>query len=112
VILQEHINDEDDEKMIALMELTGDNWDDAESAIYVDYKVLTDSEANEENNYCMDNYIDDCVLPQIPSHLHMYFDIESFKEDMSSDRGSNIAAADGEENEITINETTYYIYKV
>lgn len=103
--------DTDNEKILALMECTGDDWEDAESQIDSDYLVLTDEEADEKLDERLEHHIDDCVLINIDPSYHEYFDRDSWKSDNKSDRGSWIAYTDGYENEECINKTTYYIYK-
>lgn len=77
------------------------------------YRILTDSEADNANDEWMENYIKDCVLPQIPEQYQYYFDEEKFKKDLenNSDRGTNLAGYDGHEYEINVNDTYYYIYR-
>ena len=102
--------DEDYEKVLALMQHTGDNWDDADSAIGRDYKVFTDDEAQKEFEDRIESSIDN-ILDQIPKHLRNYFDTESYIEDNFNDRGSQLNHYDGCEYEEEVNGTTYYIYK-
>lgn len=105
--------DEDEEKILALMEHTGDEYSECES--YLDlyrYRVYTDSEANDAFDEALDMYCEDNILSQIPSHLHQYFDAEEWKSDNSYDRGHFLGQSDGEEHEETINGSTYYIYKI
>ena len=49
------------------------------------YKVLTDREADEAMDESLDNYIDECVLPEIHSSYRNYFDDVSWKRDVSYD---------------------------
>ena len=101
----------DRERVLALMEHTGGLYDEAESCIDSDYKVLTDEEADKLLEEYLNSYMWDHVLREIPEHLHKYFDEESWLEDNMSDRGAWLNYCDGCEYEETINETTYYIYK-
>ena len=78
VIIPEIIDgDEDYEKILALMEHADYDWNQAESEMGSNFKVLTDDEATKA------------------------FD----------DRGAQLASYDGQEHEVTINGTTYYIYE-
>lgn len=105
--------DEDEEKILALMEHTGEEYSECESHIDLyRYKVYTDSEANYALDEALDMHCENNILSQIPSYLHQYFDDEEWKSDNSSDRGQWINKYDGVEHEETINENTYYIYKV
>jgi len=76
------------------------------------YLVYTDDEANDAWEESMDNYIDEIVLEEIPEHLRGYFDYKGFKHDCSFDgRGHTLASYDGQEEEIEVEGTTYYIYR-
>ena len=102
--------DEDYEKIIALMEHTGDTWDECASNIGDKYTVFTDAEAEEEFVKRIDSRMND-VMYEIPTYLHQYFDREEYISDNFDDRGSELSSYDGCENEETVNGTTYYIYK-
>lgn len=101
-----------DERIIALMQHTGDMFYDCESAIDKrEWLVLTDEEADEQvANYAEDS-LDD-VLYGVNEVIKQYFNTEEYLEDYiyNSDRGSVIASRDGEEHTETVNGTTYYLY--
>lgn len=101
-----------DEKVFALMEHTGETYEEAESAIDSNYRVLTDEEADETLSKYLEQYVEDNVLFQIPVHLQEYFDTQAWIEDNNSDRGTWLNYVNGEEYEETINGTTYYIYNI
>lgn len=103
--------DEYCEKTLALMEHAEYGWDQAESEMDNKFKVLTDDEATKAFDGYKENYIDDTVLSQIPKEYHQYFDSEKFVEDCLDDRGAALNSYDGQEYKVTINGTTYYIYK-
>jgi hypothetical protein len=46
---------------------------------------VTDSEADERREQDLDNYIDDCILYQLPEQYRNYFDSESWKYDARMD---------------------------
>ena len=78
-----------------------------------EYLVLTDSEADEEEDERLNNYLEECIMPEIPEHLQNYFDDEAWKRDARMDgRGQIISTYDGCEYEETVEGTTYYIYRV
>lgn len=80
----------------------------------IDYLVCTDKEADEETSESLDNYIDECVLCEIKDdNLKRYFNRESFKEDAiaSDGRGNTLNRWDGEEEEVELDDETYYIYR-
>jgi len=60
-----------------------------------EYLVLTDDEAETAWDESMDQYIDECVLGEIPQQFRYYFDYEKFKHDASFDgRGHSLATWD------------------
>ena len=80
---------------------------------YLGHLVLTDSEADDMCEEYLDQYIDDCIIPELPEHAKDYFDRDSWKEDAKMDgRGHCLASYDGEESKETINGETFYIYRV
>ena len=94
-----------------------DNLDIGEDEIEIGnkrYYCLTDDEADLKADEYLDEYIDDCVLSQLPDNLQNYLDSEKFKKDVLcyDGRGSQLASYDGCEYEFTVNDTTYYIYRI
>lgn len=95
----------------------------------IDYMVLTDSEADEKWDESLDNYIEECITPEIDKlsegagNLSYYitFDEERWKRDARMDgRGHSLSSYDGDENVETVNapcedtcedSTTFYIYR-
>ena len=76
-----------------------------------EYLVLTDEEADEEEDRQLDNYIEWEL--DIPKHIRPYFDEEKWKDDARMDgRGHTLSSYDGCEYEETVEGTTYYIYRV
>ena len=92
-----------------------DNISDTTNTIEVDgieIYCLTDNEADDLWDNMIDDYIDDCVLPDLPEAYRFYFDDEAFKRDCSFDgRGHTIASYDGNETEVKIGNEWYYIYR-
>lgn len=77
-----------------------------------DYLILTDSEADDEHDAQLENYIDEFILPEIPDAYQSYFDNEAWKKDAKQDgRGHCLATYDGHENEENVNGETFYIYR-
>ena len=77
-----------------------------------EYEVLTDDEADARWEDELNNYIDECILPELPDFAARYFDDEAWKRDARFDgRGHSISRYDGCENEIKVNDTYYYIYR-
>lgn len=78
-----------------------------------DIYVLTDDEADDLANSMLDNFIDDCILSEIPERYRYYFDSEKFKRDVLNydGRASQLAAYDGDESIYTVDGCDIYIYR-
>ena len=103
-------NDQDYEKILALMEHADYDWNQAESEMGSNFKVLTDDEATKAFDDSVESSVDD-VIAELPDHLQRYFDREEYIYDNFNDRGAQLNYYDGQEHEVTINGTTYYIYE-
>ena len=103
-------NDQDYEKILALMEHADYDWYQAESEIGSNFKVLTDDEATKAFEDSVESSVDDTIA-ELPDHLQRYFDREEYIYDNFDDRGAQLSTYDGREHEVSINGTTYYIYK-
>lgn len=77
-----------------------------------EYLICTDDEADTYWDEDLENYIDECILPEIPERYRGYFDKAAFKSDCEVDgRGHSLASYDGVENEVKIDDTWYYLYR-
>lgn len=66
-----------------------------------EYLVLTDEEADELWDEYLEQYIDDCILPEVPESSQQYFNREAWKRDARVDgRGHTISPYDGNETEV------------
>ena len=107
----EYIESDLEENVLALMQHTGNFYDDCEKAIVnEDYFVLTDKEAEEKAEEYAESYIDD-AMREIPSYLERYFDSDLYMEDLMQDRGVLLSHYDSNEHYEKVNGTTYYIYE-
>jgi len=89
------------------------DYDNAYSYGNKEYLVLTDSEADEKEDEQLNNYLEECIYPELPENLRYYFDDEAWKRDARMDgRGHIISTYDGTEYEEKVNDTWYYIYRV
>ena len=109
-------NEGSDEETLSFEEWLEDNGTEVDVEEYdennSDWLVCTDSEADYEWDRALDNYLDDCVLPDLPKTLQHYFDKESWKSDARMDgRGHSLSSYDGYEQEQEVNGTTYYLYR-
>ena len=83
-----------------------------------EYLVLTDAEADRMCDEPLEQYIDDCIMPELPEAYRGYFDCKAWKRDakLSDGRGHTIASYDSEEHEEQVltpeGKVWFYIYKV
>lgn len=78
----------------------------------IEYLAGTDREMDIEWDKELDNYIDECILPDIDKHYRNYFDSDSWKEDARIDgRGHSLNRYDGGEIEYEFDNTWYYAYR-
>lgn len=108
-------------KMIALMQHQRCDFDslvecfDDSTFEYgcIEWRVLTEEEADAAFDEALDNILDDVVLPDLDEALQCYFDRDAWKRDAQYDgRGHYLNHYDGEEYEEVVNGTSYYIYRV
>lgn len=77
-----------------------------------DYLVCTDEEADQEQDAELENYIDECILPELADQYRRYFDNEAWKADARHDgRGHALGRYDGNECEQKIDQTMYFLYR-
>lgn len=123
VIIDNHHDSEFDDKLIALaahlgcsLESINENADDTYDSDDEpgEYRVLTDSEADEAFNESIENYVDECILPECPENIRNYFDTDRFRRDVeiSDGRGPSLASYDSEENEEKVDGEWFFIYRV
>ena len=83
-----------------------------------EYLVVTDEEADDLWEQELDNYLEECIYPELTGNLANYFDDEKWKRDAKFDgRGHSLGRYDGCEEEITLTDKegdeieTFYIYR-
>lgn len=108
-----HLNDEES-YFNTVEEITVSTYDDC---IFEygsqEYMVCTEDEANEKWEESLDNYLEECVYPDLPENMKNYFDDEAWKRDAKCDgRGHSLSSYDGCENEININGEWFFIYRI
>jgi len=80
-----------------------------------DYLVCTNDEADELWDESLENYIDECIISELPKQYQNYFDREGWKSDARFDgRGHSLSSYDGCENEYNIDSfgETLYVYRI
>ena len=108
--LAQHLELDED---VDLEEEITEEYDNTFSYGNGEYLVLTDEEADEEEDAQLDNYLEECIYPDLPENVRYYFDDDAWKRDARMDgRGHIISHYDGCEYEETVNGTTYYIYRI
>jgi len=76
------------------------------------YAVVDDNTADKLWEDSLYNYIDDCILPELPSYLSNYFDKDSWISDARYDgRGHSLATYDGNEHEEIVDGVEYFIFR-
>jgi len=86
-----------------------DNSFEAEGSKWL---VVTDEEADDLWEESLDNYLKDCVYPELPDNMQNYFDDEKWKENAKMDgRGHSLNRYDGSEYSEKVNDTYYFIYQ-
>ena len=78
-----------------------------------EYLFLTDEEADEVEDERLDDYIDECIISEIPEAYRIYFDRESWKSDarINGCRGDNLSSYDGYEREAHYDGNYYFAYR-
>lgn len=77
-----------------------------------EYLVVTDDEADELWEQSLDNYLEECIYPELPDSMKGYFDDNAWKRDARYDgRAHSLSTYDGDENEVTLEVETFYIYR-
>ncbi|MCK9282548.1 MAG: antirestriction protein ArdA, partial [Melioribacteraceae bacterium] len=76
------------------------------------YLAGTDDEMDSAWDDELENYLDECVLPDLPENMRNYFDRESWIDDAKQDgRAHVLNRYDGCEESCQINGTWYYCYR-
>lgn len=88
------------------------NYDNEFEIEWQDYLVCTDEEADEAQDKDFDNYIEECILPELNERNRQYFDNDAWKKDAKHDgRGHGLATYDGHENSQHAVWIDFYFYK-
>lgn len=78
----------------------------------MEFAVYTEQARDDAWEMNLDWYIDDGVLPEMPEHLHYYFDEEKWKRDARFDgAGVWLAPYDGIEEVVAIDGIDFYVYR-
>ena len=116
IALTLHLNNITIEELEKLWQEEASNLlDDAQKLIDDgDYEVYDDVEADEKWDESLDNYIEECIRPQFEKAgiSTAYFNDDARKNDARYDwRWHSLARYDWNEDEATVNGTTFYIYR-
>ena len=78
-----------------------------------EYLVVTDSEADQLWEESLNSYLEECIYPELPQNMIIYFDDEAWKRDARIDgRGHSLSSYDGVEDWEDVNGETFFIYRV
>jgi hypothetical protein len=78
-----------------------------------DWLVVDDNEADELWEEDLENYVEECILPDLNEMHRNYFDTESWIEDTkrNGDRGNSLNRYSGEEDSVEFEGITWFIYQ-
>lgn len=79
-----------------------------------EYLVVTDSEADELWDQALNDYIEECILHELPEQYRFYFDEDKWKRDAHFDgRGHSLSSYDGneEERQLDMRKLALYAYE-
>lgn len=78
----------------------------------VDYLAGTDDEMDTLWDEDLDNYLEECVYPELPENMKYYFDDDRWKKDARMDgRAHFLNRYDGGEESVSIKGEWYYAYR-
>ena len=78
-----------------------------------EYLVVDESTANDLWEAELDNYLEECVYPELSGNLAQYFDDEKWKRDARIDgRGHSLAGYDGNESNVKVDGTEFCIFRI
>lgn len=123
-IIKEHTTFTDDDAnlcaaLVKMFDLSINDLDDIEidannrvTVQGIEYLAGTDSEMDNFWEEDLENYIDECILPDLPENARRYFDNEAWKSDARMDgRAHSLNRYDGSEEETKVNGTSYFAYR-
>jgi hypothetical protein len=78
------------------------------------WRIMSESEYQTYSDEIIDNFIDECVLPEIPDYLQSYFDTDAYIRDIdyAGDRDGLVAAYDGVVYQQKINGVWFYFWRM
>ena len=100
---EEPLTDEDEEKEIALMVYTGNNYGDS-----LFCKACDILEVAYEIEASVDSYMEHCTNA-VPKHMQRYIDEDLLRDDLSEEHSAD-TIFNGLLDTIEVNDTEYYIY--
>ena len=76
----------------------------------IEYRFMDEYSFKCYTDGLIENYIDECVLPEIPEIYHSYFDENKFKGDIE-DINAFVSSYDGNVDEFYYENKFYYIWR-
>lgn len=110
-----------DSKILAIaahLSVPADTIDETKYDTYAadgcEYRVLTSQERDDEIEAQIENYIEECILPEIPEAYRGYFDTDAYKRDVhcNGEGDSFISSYDGAAHESKVDGEWYYVIRV
>jgi hypothetical protein len=76
------------------------------------WAVIPESDIDDVFKEYTDNYVNDCILPEVPENIRSYFDYDKFNEDAQSDGYGIMSSYDGQDNEQDFDDNLYHILRL
>ena len=111
--VRQYLKEEHDVKSVDSDDVCPQSYDDCTFELEgVEILVLTESEKEERWDETLENYIDECILHELPEQYRPYFDTEKWKRDARFDgAGHHLSGWNGQEHEYKIGDEWIYIYR-
>ena len=77
-----------------------------------EYAVIPEADIDDAFKEYAEQYADDCILPEMPEHTRRFFDMDKFVEESEHDGYGIMSSYDGNYEEFTVNDVTYYIFRL
>lgn len=112
IAMCEHLECEPDEVSVGV---SGPLYGEGQGYEYgrEEWAVLSEEEAEAAWEESLDNYLDECILPELAEPMRTYFDRDAWKRDARHDgRGHCLSGYDGNEHEVHLAGTWYFLYRL
>ncbi len=78
-----------------------------------EYAIISEDDIEDAFKTYIREYVDECVLPGKDDTAQRYFNYEAFQHDVECESGyGSMSSYDGNYEEFTVNDVTYYIFRL